>query len=54
MEHKNCFNCNNSEEIIPLLKMSYKNKELWICPGCIPHLIHEPHIVQDSLKKAEK
>jgi len=53
MEHKICFNCQTSEQHVPVVRMSYKGKELWVCPRCIPSMIHEPQIVQSALKEAE-
>ena len=54
MDNKHCFHCQTSEEHIPLVKLSFRNKELWICPRCIPSLIHEPQIVQSSLDRADQ
>lgn len=53
MDEKKCFNCNSSEQDVPVVSLTYRGKQLWICPRCIPSLIHEPHIVQDSLNRAE-
>lgn len=52
MEQKQCFNCKAKESEIPVVNMRFKGKELWICPRCIPNLIHEPQIVQDNLDAA--
>ncbi len=51
MNEKKCFHCQSPETVIPLVRMSFKGNELWICPRCIPSLIHEPEIVQASLEK---
>jgi len=54
MKEKKCFNCKAAETEIPVVNLSYKGKELWICPRCIPNMIHEPQIVQAALEEAEK
>ena len=37
-----CLNCNRTEGEYPLLKLTYQEKELFICPQCLPILIHKP------------
>jgi predicted Zn-ribbon and HTH transcriptional regulator len=54
MENKICFNCGKTDEQIPVLEMQYKKNQLWVCPQCIPNLIHNPDVVQDKLQEAEK
>ena len=54
MEDKKCFNCKTPESEVPVVNMRYKNKELWVCPRCIPSMIHEPQLVEQSLTEAEK
>lgn len=53
MEDKKCFNCQASEQDSPVVNLRYRGKELWICPRCIPNMIHEPQIVQASLEEAK-
>ena len=53
MESRKCFNCQTSEQDSPVVNLRYKGKELWICPRCIPNMIHEPQIVQASLEEAK-
>jgi hypothetical protein len=53
MEHKECFNCGKTDEQIPVLEMRYKQNQLWVCPQCIPNLIHNPDVVQAKLKESE-
>lgn len=38
-----CLNCNKTEQEYPLLKLTYQGKELYICPQCLPILIHKPY-----------
>jgi hypothetical protein len=39
---KQCLNCERSSEQVPLLRLQYLQKEHWICPQCLPILIHKP------------
>ncbi len=50
---KTCFNCNTTENDIPLLELNYKEKNLYICPRCMPQLIHNPATLVDTLPGAE-
>jgi hypothetical protein len=47
LETHKCFNCNKTEKEIPLVQLTYQEKPSWICPQCLPVLIH--HI--DQLKE---
>ena len=35
-----CVSCENTEETIPLVAISYKGKETWTCFNCLPQLLH--------------
>ena len=35
-----CFNCAQSEATNPLISLRYAGRSIWICPGCMPVLIH--------------
>ena len=37
-----CLNCEKTEHEIPLLRILYKDAEVYICPQCLPVLIHKP------------
>lgn len=39
---QDCLNCRRSSSVVPLLRLSYQERELWICPQCLPILIHKP------------
>ena len=52
-ENKTCIVCNRTEDEIPLVIMSYKGKEIRICPEHIPLLIHEPHKLAGKIDNAE-
>jgi hypothetical protein len=54
MEEKKCFNCERTDSQIPVVEMSFKQNKLWVCPQCIPNLIHNPDVVQEKLAEAEK
>lgn len=44
-----CFNCEKNEESVPLLKLKFAGKEVWICPQCLPVLIHKPEELSEKL-----
>jgi len=50
---KYCIACKKTDEEIPIIQMTYKGKELGICPQHIPLLIHEPTKLVGSLEGAE-
>lgn len=42
-EHtEHCLNCKRTSEQIPLLPLKYTGHDHWICPQCLPILIHKP------------
>jgi len=40
-----CLNCGNSEQSFPLIKLLFKGADYWICPQCMPGLIHKTETV---------
>ncbi|MBN2664625.1 MAG: hypothetical protein JXR68_13330 [Bacteroidales bacterium] len=52
-ENKTCLVCNKTEDEIPLVIMTYKSKEVRICPQHLPLLIHEPHKLAGMIDNAE-
>jgi hypothetical protein len=42
-----CLNCKRTSDEIPLLHLRYTGREHWICPQCIPVLIHKPERIPD-------
>ena len=50
---KICLNCGRTDEKIPLLHMTFKNEPKYICPQCLPTLIHKIHLLADKLPGAE-
>ncbi len=49
-----CLNCNRTEQEVPLLTLSYKERTYHICTQCLPTLIHKPYLLEGKLPDAEK
>jgi hypothetical protein len=47
-----CLNCGNTEESFPLIKLLYKGEDHWICPQCMPGLIHKTEIIIQRLSES--
>ena len=45
---KQCLNCEKTEEDAPLVAMQYVGKEAWICPACLPILIHDTNKLDEK------
>jgi len=50
---KVCLNCERTDKQIPLLHMTFNNETKYICPQCLPTLIHKIHLLADKLPGAE-
>jgi hypothetical protein len=50
---KTCLNCEVSENDKTLLVLTYKEETLFICPQCLPLLIHKPEKLSEKLPGAE-
>jgi hypothetical protein len=48
-----CLKCNVNENEKPLLTLKFQEKEIHICPQCLPVLIHKPAVLADKLPGAE-
>jgi hypothetical protein len=48
MENK-CLSCGVSENIIPLIQPAFDGGQKFICPQCLPSLIHAPRKIADKL-----
>ena len=48
-----CLNCGLTEQEKPLLTIKYQNNEIYICPQCLPVLIHKPATLAGKLPGAE-
>ena len=49
MPHSTCLNCGTSDQERPLLTLKFQGQELYICPQCLPTLIHKPYQLADKL-----
>jgi hypothetical protein len=49
MSTSTCINCGSSEMERPLIALKFQQKELNICPQCLPILIHKPYELADKL-----
>ena len=47
-----CLVCGQSGETIPLLALTYQDKQYWICPSDLPVLIHKPAALVNQLPGA--
>jgi hypothetical protein len=52
-EVKQCLNCGQTEQQLPLLTLQFMGGQIWICPQCLPTLIHAPHKLAGKLPGAE-
>lgn len=44
-----CLNCGASEMERPLITAKFQGREFFICPQCLPILIHKPYQLADKL-----
>jgi hypothetical protein len=44
-----CLNCGSSEMDRPLLTLRFQEKEVYICPECMPIMIHKPAQLVEKL-----
>lgn len=44
-----CLNCGRSDLQVPLVSLRYAGHPTWICPQCLPLLIHQPGRLADKL-----
>jgi hypothetical protein len=49
MNEKICINCNRTDKQIPLLTFVFNGEEKYICPQCMPIMIHKTHTLADKL-----
>ena len=53
MSEKTCLNCNRTDGQIPLITITFKGGEQYICPQCLPVLIHKTQQLADKLPGVE-
>lgn len=49
MPTSTCLNCSTSEHDRPLIVLRFQERDLYICPQCLPILIHKPYQLADKL-----
>ena len=47
-----CFNCGKSESDSPLIQLRYAGRTLYVCPQCMPTLIHDTGALTAKLADA--
>ena len=52
-ETKVCVNCKRSDEQTPLLTLTFKGEEKFICGQCLPLLIHKTHMLVEQFPGIE-
>ena len=48
-----CVSCERTVEEVPLLSLTHRHGAAYICPQCLPILIHEPQQLLTKLPGAE-
>ncbi len=48
-----CVACGQSQKEVPLISLSFQDKNFWICPQHLPVLIHNPQLLIGKLPGAE-
>jgi hypothetical protein len=51
MANASCLNCGASEMDRPLLTLKFQGKDVYLCPQCMPTLIHKPQQLVEKLPK---
>jgi hypothetical protein len=49
-----CLKCQKRDQETPLLQMWFQSREVYICPHCLPELIHKPAAFAQELPGVEK
>ncbi|MBI5964451.1 MAG: hypothetical protein HY863_13320 [Chloroflexi bacterium] len=53
MSKKTCLNCNRTDAQIPLIALIFKGEANYICPQCLPVLIHKTQNLLEKLPGME-
>jgi hypothetical protein len=48
-----CVNCERTVEEVPLLNLAHRHGAAYICPQCLPILIHQPQQLLTKLPGTE-
>jgi hypothetical protein len=51
---QHCLNCGRADAEVPLVNLQYRGEAAWICPQCLPLLIHHPERLAGKLAGAEQ
>lgn len=51
-KNPHCLSCGTEGEETPLVTLQYKGKTLYICPQCMPVIIHHPDRLAEKLASA--
>jgi hypothetical protein len=49
MPNFNCLNCGSSDMNRPLVHLKFQGNKYYICPQCLPILIHKPYQLAEKL-----
>ena len=49
MPNSICLNGGTSEQERPLITLNFQGKEFYLCPQCLPTMIHKPYQLADKL-----
>lgn len=44
-----CLNCERTDKDTPLISVQYVSRPAWICPQCLPVLIHHADQLENKL-----
>jgi hypothetical protein len=50
---RQCIHCARSIDEVPLIPLFHRGGQVYICPQCMPVLIHQPQIFVGKLSGAE-
>ena len=54
MRKEKCLNYELNDDKKPLLAIRYQNEQLFICPQCLPILIHKPSNLAEKIQCVQK
>ena len=44
-----CLNCETTDAETPLVQWQYQQQHFWVCPDCLPVMIHKRHQLTEKL-----
>lgn len=53
MTEKICLNCGRSSDQAPLMTLDFRGETYYLCPQCLPVMIHKPQNLVGKLPGAE-